>query len=222
MKKKESNLFYDFVYVTGYIPMALWMRPKRIYMGEKPNLKGPILISSNHRGFIDPAILLSVFPSRRLHCIASKDLYKNKLLTTFFNHTHCIKIDKTNFSLTSFHTVIERLDNGCAVVIFPEGQLNTAEEEKGILPFKAGISLMAYKGGAPILPVYIVKREKWYHRQVVVIGDMLDIHEILGEHPSLEQINNISNILREKEVELLNYYESKNKKSSEEREKAAV
>lgn len=210
-RKKRSNLFYDFVYITGFIPIALWMRPKRIYIGKKPDLRGSLLISSNHRGFVDPTILLSAFPSRRLHCIASKDLYKNKLLSTFFDLTHCIKIDKTNFTLSSFHTVIERLNDGCAVVIFPEGQLNHEEGEKGMLPFKAGVSLMAYKGAAPILPVYLVKREKWYHRQIIVIGEKINVKELFGDKPSMEQMNNVSNLLREKEQELFNYYEANKK-----------
>ena len=207
-KKKRNNLFYDFVYITGFIPVALWMRTKKYYIGEKPDLHGSLLISSNHRGFIDPAIILSTFPTRRLHCIASKDLYKNKLLSTFFDHTNCIKIDKTNFTLASFHTVIERLNDGCAVVIFPEGQLNHDEEEKGMLPFKAGVSLMAYKGGAPILPIYLVKREKWYHRQIVIIGEKIDVKEMFGARLSMEQMNGVSSLLREKEQELFNYYET--------------
>ncbi len=206
-RKLFSNFWYDFVKITGSVPALLWMRPKIYYPHGKPNTKGAMLISSNHPTWIDPIIVLLAFPWRRLDSLATKDLFSSKLKAFFFSKVRCIIVDKNNFSLSSFHEVVGRLKNGSAVVIFPEGKVNP-EGKETILAFKSGVILMAHKGEAPILPMYIVRREKWYQRQRIVMGNLLNVSEILGKMPTMQDMNNITELLREKEVELREYYES--------------
>lgn len=220
-RKKDNYLLYDFVKVTGALPALCWLRPKKYYPFGKPNLKGAVLISANHRSLVDPITLLVSFPTRRLNCLATKDLYSSKFMETFFNKMHCIKVDKDNFSMASFHQVVERLKEGRAVAIFPEGQVNTTGGDS-LLTFKSGAVLMAHKSGAPLLPVYIAERKKWYQRQRIVVGERIDIKSLVGKIPTIEELNKASELLRDKEIELREYYESimskkknKNKKQKE-------
>lgn len=201
------NFCYDFVKVTGAIPVLLWLRPKiyRPYGTKTP--KGGVLVSANHRSLLDPVIVHTVFPSRRLNCLATKDLFNTRLKNAFFHQMHCIVVDKDNFTLSAFHQVVSRLDDGKIVVIFPEGGLNKDKEET-IHTFKSGAVLMAHKAKTPILPVYIVKREKWYHRQRAVVGEPYDVRQEIGNMPTLEQLNEASEALRKKELALREYYES--------------
>ena len=208
VKKKYRpfyNFWYDFIKVTGAIPVLIWLRPKVYYPFGKPHTKGPILISSNHPTMFDPVTVLAVFPTRRLNSLATKDLYTSKFKTFMFNQMHCIMVDKSNFSVSSFHEVINRLNDGKAVLIFPEGQVN---REESMLAFKSGAILMAHKSGAPILPMYIVKREKWYHRQRVIMGQTINVSEMLGRIPSMQQLTEVSDLLRDNEQKLREYYES--------------
>ena len=211
-KKKKwkigHNFCYDFVKVTGAIPMLLWMRPKLIYPEGKPKTRGAMLVSANHNSLLDPIIVHCVFKWRRLNCLATKDLYNTKTKARFFNLMHCIKADKENFSLSSFHTVVERLGEGKVVVIFPEGQVNR-QENGGMLAFKSGAALMAHKSKAPILPIYIVKKEKWYQRQIVLVGQPFDICSVLGDAPTIERLSAASDLLREREIRLSDYYEER-------------
>ena len=209
-KKGKDKLFYnfchDFVKVTGAIPSLLWLRPKLYYPYGKINPHGGVIVIANHNSPLDPLIIFLAFPKRRLHCLATKDLYANKVASKFFEYMHCIKVDRENFSISAFHDVVERLSQGKAIAIFPEGQLN--ESTKSFLAFKSGTILMAHKANAPILPVYIVKRTKRFERQRIVIGQPINIREILGDFPSMESITQASDILREKEIELREYFES--------------
>ena len=200
-----SNFWYDFIKVTGAVPALIWLRPKVYYPFGKPKTKGPILISSNHPTMIDPIVVLVTFPWRRLNSLATKDLYSSKFKEFMFNQMHCIKVDKNNFSVSSFHDVVNRLNEGKVVLIFPEGQVN---REEAMLAFKSGAILMAHKSGAPILPIYIVKREKWYRRQHVVIGQQVNVCEILGKIPSMQQLTEASDLLRDNEQKLREYFES--------------
>ena len=200
-----SNFFYDFVKVTGAIPALIWIRPRVIYIGAKCP-KGGVLISSNHPTFVDPITLLTTFPWRRLRCLVTKDLYKNRLMTFMLDRMHCIRVDKDNFSMASFHETVDRLKEGKSVVIFPEGQVNRGDGRE-VQTFKSGAILMAHRAGVPILPVYIVKREKWYRTQRVVIGEPFDVKSAVGLIPSVDRMNAVSEQLREKELELKRFYE---------------
>ena len=217
-KKFIHDLCYTFIKVTGALPLILFLRTKLIYKGEKPKRKSNFLVCSNHVGYLDPIIVLTVFKTRRPCFLAADNMFKNKFSAAFFNIFNCIKTDRANFSLSAFHTVIERLNEGQTVVVFPEGQINKTEKG-GVLPFKTGILLMAHKGNSPILPIYIIKREKWYQRQKVVIGEQVDISSVIGDNPSINRITSISELLEQKEIELRDYYEnfySKKKQSKQE------
>lgn len=211
LKNKKRNPFryfcYDFVKITGCVPMLLWMRPKFHYPFGKPDKSGAILVSANHRSLLDPVVVELNFPFRRLNCLATKDLFDTKLKTWFFTQMQCIVVDKANFSLSSFHEVVSRLDNGEIVVIYPEGGLNTNEDDS-ILAFKSGVVLMAHKAKAPILPLYIVKREKWYHRQHIIVGQRFNVSEHMGKIPNVTEFSKASELLRQKEIELREHYES--------------
>lgn len=201
------NFCYDFVRITGALPMLIWMRPKVYHPYGKKKLKGSLLITANHRGYLDPISVHVAFPFKRLNCLATKDLYNTKLKAKFFNQMHCIMVDKENFTVSAFHDVVERLCDGCTVLIFPEGRINNSEEDT-LLAFKSGAALMAHKANAPILPVYIVKREKWYHRQRVVVGEPFYIEGAGKRMLSLDQLNAVSENLRQKELALREYFES--------------
>ena len=105
------------------------------------------------------------------------------------------------------HEVCDGLQNGEAISIFPEGKVNR-EEDKAVLAFKWGAAMMATRGNAPIVPVYIVKRKHWYNRPIVVLGDKIDLKEICGEKPTLVGLQKASEYLQQKERELIEFYQA--------------
>lgn len=208
-KKRECDFFYNFVKITGAIPALLWARQKVYHISDgklvKGNkIKGRVLICSNHIGFTDPLLLNCIFWYRRVFFLAMQELFSTKLTRFFFNGMKCIPVDRSNFSMATFHAVTDRLKNDRAVLIFPEGQVNGNNSE--ILAFKSGAVLMATTSCAPLLPVYIVKREKWYHRYVVLIGDPVNFTDTYGARPSMQNMREASELLHSKEEELMRYY----------------
>ena len=202
-KKLFHNFAYDFVRITGVLFALLWIRPKvhRPFATKTP--KGAVLFSANHVSMADPLIMHIVFWRRRMYSLATNNLFRNKPLATFFRLMHCISVNKENFGFSSFREVTDYLSDGKAVLIFPEGQIN---REDDILSFKLGIVLMAYKSKASILPTYIVPHKKWYHRQHVVVGRLVDVSEMLGDTPSMDDFQKVSEELRKQEIELREYY----------------
>lgn len=195
------------MYATGAIPALIWLRPKIHYPEGKPNKKGALLVLANHRTIIDPILVQTAFPFRRMNSIATKDLFSSPAKEKFFTLMNCIKIDKDNFSTSSFHEIVSRLGEDKLVVIFPEGEVHV-ESGHEILAFKSGVVLMAHRSGAPVIPLYVAEKKKWYHRQHMVMGRAIDVREMLGRIPTVDAITSVSNTLREKELELRAYYEN--------------
>ncbi len=205
MQGKESKLFLDFVRLTGLPVALLWKRPKVYYVGEKKKClsKGGVLIVSNHITFTDPILLYGVFWRRRLRFLATKDLYKNALVAFLFSAAGCIQVDKENFNMTFFHSVIDKLKAGKPIMIFPEGQVN---QNGKMLSFKMGAVLMSQLSGAPIQPVYITKREKWYKRNIAVVGEPIDVKDMCSRFPTMDELAKVNEIILGKELELEEFY----------------
>ena len=204
--KRPGNLFYDFVKITGAIPVLLWMRPKRYYVdGVKVPLRGGVLVSANHGSPTDPITVQFVSFPRRVSCLATKELFKTKLGNWFFHQVHCIKVDRENFSFAMFNEVVDRLKLGRAVVIFPEGRLN---DDDTLLSFKSGVTLMAFRADAPVIPVYIAKRHFWWQRQRIVVGKPIDVKALIDGMPTSDKVTAASEVIRQAEIKLKEYYES--------------
>lgn len=200
-KKIKNYLFYDFVKITAAIPGLLWFRMKKIYATEKAKqkIKDGALLISNHSGDIDPIIVMFSVWYRRHHFIATSGLFDSKLKRFMFEHFHCIEIDKENVSMNTFRDIVDHLQKGKLVSMFPEGHVTKSEE---VQKFKSGAVLMAVTAKKPIVPIYVKKRKNIWQRQVVVIGEPINPFEAFGKMPSLSDMEKIAQTLREKESEL--------------------
>ena len=211
-KRKKSNkikynFWYDFVKVTGLIPALLWIRPKVIRIGEESKkVKGGVLIASNHVTYVDPIILHCAFVRRRLYSIATKEICKTKIRKFFFSVANCIIIDKENFAMNSLRQICDALKQEKAVVIFPESTIN---QEENVKNYKSGFVLMSLLSKKPILPVCIIKRKHWYNRMKIVIGEPIDASSMCSTIPTMEEMDKVSELIKQKEQEILSTYKDK-------------
>ncbi len=212
VKKPKNYFWYYLVKITGALSLYLYLRTKVIKVGKATTRpKGGVVITANHFSFWDPAVVHSVFPRRIVHSLATKDLFDTNMKNWFFTKMHCIQVDKQNFSMNSFHETCDLLKRQKAVLIFPEGKINDKEE---MLGFKSGAVLMAHRSNAPIIPVYLVKPTKKHARREAVVGEPIDIKQLIGPVPTLDDLQRASDVLREKELELIDFY---NKRKGEKR-----
>lgn len=171
MKNRFQTAIASIVRAGIYLGIMLAFRPKFIYEDKSVQdrqLAGAAIVVSNHRSCYDPPMLCSVFCRNTLHMLAAEVLYLSKPLAWLLDCCQCIKIDRQAIDIDSFRRITDILQSGGAVGMFPEGQLNTAEE---LLPFKAGMMLAAAVTGTQVIPVYIRDKYKVFmHRQRIVIG----------------------------------------------------
>ena len=84
--------------------------------------------------------------------------------------------------------------------MFPEGAVNDGSGETAT--FKSGVTLMAFQGKVPIVPMYIKKKEHWYERLTMVIGEPIDDFSNPEAKMNFGLIDKITEKLQNKESEL--------------------
>ena len=194
---------YDLFKITGSLPILVDLRLRRVFVNpqtKRGRLKGKYLIAANHASYIDPVILFNAFWWRRVSFVAVDELFKQKFWGPFLKAVGCIPISKENVSLETFKRVESSLYRGHVVGIFPEG---TVSRDDSLHAFKSGVVMMAVMSGADVLPTYIVKRTNRWRRQEVIIGEKIILKEhISSEFPTMEEIENLTQLLHERELEL--------------------
>lgn len=198
-KKHKNFFFYDFVKITGILPALVYLLPKVHYPMGKPSTKGSTLIICNHSSFWDPVILLCTFLTRRPIFVATSELFGSKLARWFFEHVHCIEINKQDIAISTFHKIKRELKNGAMVGIFPEGRVHVKVDT--IDPFKGGAVMMSIQGKADIIPVYVKHRDHWPQRTEIFVGKRIQVNSET-DIPSVEKIESISENLHKIESNL--------------------
>lgn len=185
------------------------MRPRWHFAGKaaRKAVRGAALVVANHQSYLDPIHVLLAVWYRRLHMVATSQLFSTRLGAWFFRRMLCIPIDKQNFHMQTFREVIARLKKGCTVTIFPEGMLNT--EKDTIRTFRAGVVLMAMKNRVPVVPVYIKPNRHWYNRLHIVIGESVRMEEYCGQGAALADVERAAEVLHARELALKLYLETK-------------
>jgi 1-acyl-sn-glycerol-3-phosphate acyltransferase len=113
---------------------------------------GGLILLSSHQSHLDP-LLVGLALDRRMSSLARNSLYAFSPFGAAIRALDAVPIDRNASMVQALKAVIERLDRGGAVLIFPEG---TRTSDGRLGEIKAGFALMARKAGVPILPVAIV------------------------------------------------------------------
>lgn len=215
-KKKRKNpfrfLLYDFVKLTGAPLALLFFRMKVLWENDEAKQKyrkGGYVFVANHTGYTDPMVAMVTVWYRRVFFMAKQIFFDgNPIKRAFFRGVHCIKVDTNNPGVASLKGVTEKLRDGRCVFIFPEGHVSFGSKEMDT--FKSGAVMMAAVGRVPIVPMYILPREKWYHRQVVVMGEA--VYTAAEKMLSLPEIEELTHTLQEKEYQFRTIAEGWKKK----------
>lgn len=196
-------LIHDIFKILLALPGLLWFRTKIIYEtpAAKEKMRGGALVIANHIGFFDPVYLQYCIWYRRHHFVCLDNFFKGPLWW-MFKAFLCIPINKSNISIKTFKDIILHLKCGELVILFPEGQIESAKGE--LDAFKSGMILMAVQSRKPIIPVYIRKRKNIFNRLTMCVGEPVDPCALCGEKPTMKTINSAAALLREKEEKLSN------------------
>ena len=112
-----------------------------------------VIFVSNHQSNVDPPLLYRVL-HRRLHLIYKAELQSVPILARAWRIAGFIAIDRQDReqAMAAIEHAAAALRAGTSFLMFPEGTRSRTGE---LLPFKRGGFIMAFKAGAPVIPVAI-------------------------------------------------------------------
>jgi 1-acyl-sn-glycerol-3-phosphate acyltransferase len=110
---------------------------------------GPAVVAPNHESFLD-AIILGAAISRELRFVAKAELWRSRLLAWMIEGLGAIPIERGRSDYLAAARVLQALEAGQAVVIFPQGAV------RGDRAWKQGAAHAALVTGAPLVPVRLV------------------------------------------------------------------
>jgi 1-acyl-sn-glycerol-3-phosphate acyltransferase len=113
---------------------------------------GGVLLVANHQSFLDP-ILLGVRLPRSLSYMARSELFEvNPVFTWLIRALGAFPVRQTGSAAGAIKEAVERLQEGRALTIYPEGSRTETGE---IGPMEKGVALVIRKAKVPVIPVAI-------------------------------------------------------------------
>lgn len=151
-------------------------RPKLYYENEELKetvFETPSILIANHTFAFNGAVIGTLLKNEEIYFLLAKDMFKGRLLSEFFYAIGCIPIDRQNTDTAWLHKSKRIINEGKHICIFPEGKVSKDEEIK---LFKPGFIILAAITGAPIVPMCIIGKRKFFiTRQRLIVGNPMYI-----------------------------------------------
>jgi len=136
---------------------------------------GPVVVASNHESWIDGIILGAAIP-RELRFVAKAELWQSRLLSWMLDGLGAIPIERDRSDYLAGARVLQALEAGQAVVIFPQGAVH------GDRSWKQGAAHAALLTGALLVPVCLIGTARalsrgkiGFPRLRVIIGEPITV-----------------------------------------------
>jgi len=141
----EATRFFLIPYLT------IVFRTRGIGTEHVPN--GPVILAPNHGSFMDH-FFAGAFVRRRVRFMAKSQLFQSAIANYIFRHGGVFPVRRGAHDEEAFITAFKLLDDGEAIVMYPEGgRTRTGELAERAKP---GIGRLALESGAPIVPIAIL------------------------------------------------------------------
>lgn len=180
------------------VPIKILYPTKLI--GRKQIPKGGCIIASNHRSNMD-AVLLGANTWEKKFYLAKKELFKGKIKGGVVRSLGGVCIDRQGNDVGAIKKSLTLLKKGKKLVIFPEGTRNNNDNSM-MGEIKQGIAMLAIKGKAPILPMYIVKKPKVFKGNKIFFGQPFSLQEFYGKKLTAEILSQATSIIEIKMKEI--------------------
>jgi len=189
LKTKHSKSYFILFKLIQFmlrVIFSLLYRVEKIDLHKVPR-NGKLIICSNHISYVDPLVIGAYIP-RYVYFMAKKELYNNKFLSSLVTFLNAFPVDRKSFNIKVFSISFKVLKDGNVLGLFPEGTRSTG---------KKGTGFIAAESNTPILPVAISGTNKiiqkphkriFFPRVKLIVGDIIDIKDILKEHSKKEAI----------------------------------
>lgn len=129
-----------------------------------PAQKGGCIIASNHVSNNDPPFIGVVFKGKYTF-MAKEELFRNRFFGWLIRKLGAFPVKRGAKDFTAIDTAIESLGKGRTFIIFPEGTRSKTGE---LGRPKSGVSIIAVRAKAPVIPVFVKYGRKKFRRNALI------------------------------------------------------
>ena len=158
-------ILYLFLWITLFLPTRILYPTRVINQKFMPKKRG--ILACNHLSMID-AVYVAVYTKRKMHFFAKKELQKNFMLRWMVPGVGSVFVERGQADIAAVKKVLQILKKEKILLIFPEGTRNLTTED--IKELKTGAVTFSVKTGAPIVPIIIWRRPKFFRRNYIYFG----------------------------------------------------
>lgn len=160
-----------------------------IYGAENVPAAGPAILASNHASFLDPP-LVGAATTREINYLARDTLFRFPVIGSILRNVNAVPVDREGKGAAGLRAIMDRLKQGGAIILFPEG---TRTPDGELKEAKSGIGFTVLKSPAPVVPVRVfgtfaaLNRRQSVprpHRVAVVFGRPIDLSALRTEAES--------------------------------------
>ena len=174
---RRYKLFRRFMLTLGRLLFGF-----TVHGAEKVPKEGPLIVAANHRRYADPVFVPMAVP-RRIQWMAKKELFVFPFVKFFF-FIGAFPVDRQKSGRAALRTALDLLAAGWALGIFPEGTRRRGYDPEEAP--KSGVAMLATRGKAPVLPVFVGKVPNLFERLRggrlhVYIGDPITLNNTKKE-----------------------------------------
>lgn len=150
-----SDAFYRTVRFLGR--HVFWLSGSPVVIGaEGVPAAGPCIIAATHQSPYDVAVLIA-HTRRMLDFVSIVEAFRNPLVAWFYGSLNAFPLDRSRPDAKTVRIILNRLERGRTVVMFPEGGLrrglDSVVHSRRIRP---GIGRIALLADAPIVPCVLI------------------------------------------------------------------
>jgi 1-acyl-sn-glycerol-3-phosphate acyltransferase len=147
----EMDPVYGFFYGLCRLAYQMFFRGDVAGLENLPE-SGGYIVAANHVSHLDPPIVGHFLP-RQVAFFARKTLWKPGIAAWWLSAVGTIPVDRDGgTSLDAIRRVLQALESGKVVIVFPEGTRSPNGEPQ---PPRPGVGLIACKARVPVVPARV-------------------------------------------------------------------
>lgn len=138
--------------------------------GREKIPEGAAVVCANHTSMLDAFFVAMVFGVKEPLIFMGKiEVFRIPVIGPLLRRIQAIPVDRGSTSMSTLREAIGRLKEGRKVMIFPEGT-RVREENADVSGAKTGAAMIACRGAAPMIPVYVSAKKRIFGRVDVIVG----------------------------------------------------
>ncbi len=174
---------------------------------------GPLILASNHVSNADPPFIASWLTSalgRPIHWMAKAEALEWPLAGWFMRQNGCFGIRRGAADTEAFRLAKSVLDDGRVLGAFPEG---TRSPTGALQHAKDGVTLLALRTGAAVLPIGVAGTDRFWPRGAKVwrvggrialrVGEPFELERLVGPDGRRESLDDVTTRLMLRIAKLL-------------------